>query len=210
MRASAQRLVWILGLFCLAFGVAGVLAFSPVTIALSVTGWFLARASIRRLAEQGDINASSPDLQYWARNTLLRALGLMALGAVIAFAFTASGLSFHLSFHEQALLTVLMIGAMVVVSQIAMPGFFAASWEVHGARERRKRERSSTAIARVLVRVVAGMIVFTSLVGSFALMQSLQAAVPQYDHLADMARVVSDGAPAALTGLFSPSQTSSR
>lgn len=200
MRAVAQRLVWIIGLFCLAFGVAGVLAFSPVTIALAITGWFLARASIGRLTEHGDINAPSPDLQYWARNTLLRTIGLMTLGMAIAAICVSFGFSLHLSWHAQALLTILMICTMSVVSRVAIPSFFAASWEVHGARERRKRERSSTALSRALVRMVAAMIVITSLVGSFALLQSLRLAAPQYDRVVALAR----------EGIFSPTQTSAR
>lgn len=179
------------------------LAFSPVTIALAVTGWFLSRATIRRLSEQADILAPSPDLQYWARATLFRALGLMALGASLAAAFSIFGLSFHLSWHEQALLTALLICSMIVVVKLTAPGFFAASWEVHGVRERRKRERGSTVVSRFIVRLVAAMIVVTSLVGSFALMQSIRLAAPQYDRLAAMARIVSGDAPTVVEGFFS-------
>jgi hypothetical protein len=210
MRAAAQRLVWIIGLFCLAFGVAGVAAFSPVTIALSITGWFLSRASIRGLADYGDINAPSPDLQYWARNTLLRTLGLMILGAAIAVVCVSFDFSFHLSWHAQALLTLLMICTMLVVSRIAIPSFFAASWEVHGARERRKHARPSTLVSRTVVRAVAVMVVFTSLVGSFALLQSLRLAAPQYGRVVAMARDVTVDAPSVLEGLFSPSSTTTR
>lgn len=210
MRAVALRLVWIIGLFCLVFGVAGVLAFSPVTIALSVTGWFLARASMRSISHQGDINAPTPDLQYWARATLLRACGLMAIGVAIATVFVCCGVSFHFAWHTQALLTALLICAMVVVTRITVPGFFAASWEVHGARERRKRERTSTVVSRFIVRAVAAMIVVVSTVGSFALLQSLRLAAPQYGRLATMARVVSYDAPAVVEGMFSPSDASTR
>jgi hypothetical protein len=210
MRAVAHRLVWIIGLFCLVFGIAGVLAFSPVTIALSVTGWFLARASMRSIAHQGDINAPTPDLQYWARATLLRACGLMAVGAAIAFTFICFGVSFHLAWHTQAVLTALLIGTMIVVTRITVPGFFAASWEVHGARERRKRDRGSMVVSRFIVRAVSAMILIVSLVGSFALMQSLRLAAPQYGRLAIMARVVSYDAPSVVEGMFSPSDTSTR
>ena len=179
MRAVALRLVWIIGLACLIFGILGLLAFSPVTVALAVTGWFLTREASRHLREHGDIHAATPDLQYWARATLLRAFGLMLLGAGLSFGFVMSGFSLHLSWHAQALLTAGMIGVLVVVSRFMVPGFFAASWEVHGARKRRARERSSTVVSRFIVRTVAAMVVVTSLVGSFALMQSLRLGVPQ-------------------------------
>lgn len=178
MRAVAQRIVWIVGLFCLVFGVAGIAAFSPVTIALSVTGWFLARASYQSLERQADIAAPTPDLQYWARTTLLRAVGLMVLGAIIAAGFVAGGVSFHLSIHEQVLLTALLIAAMVAVTRLTLPSFFAASWEVHGAHERRQQERSSTAVARYIVRAVAVMLVIVSAVGSFAFLQSIRLGAP--------------------------------
>ena len=210
MRAAAQRLVWIIGLICLASGVAGVLAFSPVTIALSITGWFLACASIRSLAEHADVHAASPDLQYWARKTLLRTIGLMIMGTAIAATAVSLDFSLHLSWHAQALLTLLMICAMIVVSRIAIPSVFAASWEIHGVRERRRRERSTTVVSRVLVRVVSLMIVITSLVGSFAFLHALKSAASQYSRVSAMARDVSSSAPSVLEELFSPSSTTTR
>jgi hypothetical protein len=210
MKSVAQRIVWILGLFCLVFSVVGLLAFSPVTVAVSVTGWFLSRVAIANLGRQAEINAPTPDLQYWARTLLFRSMGLMALGAVIALGFIVSGISFHLSVHTQVLLTVLLVCAMVVITKLTLPGFFAASWEVHGVRERRKSERSSAGISRFIVRAVAVMILVSSLVGSFALMESIRLGAPRYEKLAMMARVVSNDAPMTIEGIFSPSETSTR
>ena len=211
MKAVAQRIVWLIGLLCLFFGVAGVLAFSPVTVALAVTGWFLSRASVRYLSQQADIVASTPDLQYWARSLLLRAFGLMAVGAVIALAFFAFGVTFHFSVHTQALLTLLLISSMVVVTRLTLPGFFMASWEVHFARDRRKRARTSTVISRFIVRSVALMIVVTSLVGSFALMQSIRLGAPsQYRKIAIMARIASYDGQDKIEEMFSPTDSSTR
>ncbi len=209
MRAAAQRLVWIIGLFCLSFGAAGVLAFSPVTIALAVTGWFLAQASYERLAIQGDIYATSPDLQYWARNTLLRTVGIMFAGAALACVCVVCDFSLRLSLGTQAVLTFLLICTLIVVTRIAMPGFFAASWEVHGVRERRKRQRSTTIVSRILVRAVAALLLVTSMVGTFTFLESLKRAPSQYARLSTMARTVS-GSPSVLEALFSPTQTSPR
>lgn len=182
---------------CLGFGAVGVVAMSPVTVALSVTGWFLTQSMQRTLADQADFQAESPDVQYWARELLFRTIGLMALGAAIALMAARAGLDFHLSFHAQVLLTLLMIGTLVVIARILGPGFFAASWEVHGIRERRRRRRSSTVVARIIVRTVAAVLVATSFVSSFALMQSLRGG-PRLDRMV------------AAVEIFSPSQTAAR
>lgn len=211
MNDVAKRIVWIIGLLFLCFGVAGLIAFSPVTVALSVTGWFLSRASVRYLAQQSDISASTPDLQYWARSLLFRAFGLMALGLAIAIGFIAFGVTFHFSVHTQVLLTVLLICSMVVVTRLTLPSFFAASWEVHYARDRRKKMRSSTMLSRFIVRGVAAMIVVTSLVGSFAFMQSIRLGAPtQYRKLAIMAHIASYDGRETLEEMFSPTDTSAR
>ncbi len=212
MRAVAQRLVWMVGLLCLCFGVAGVIAMSPVTMALSVTGWFLTRSVIKYLAQQGDIAVTTPDVQYWARSLWFRTLGLMATGLVLAAVVVSTGFSFHLAWHEQALLTSLLIAVMVVVIRIAAPSFFAASWEIHGARERRKRIRSSMIVSRILVRAVAALILVVSMVGSFSFFQSLRAG-PRFDRVVAMAQDVSHAAPTTvseMTEIFSPTESSTR
>ncbi len=211
MKAVVQRIVWMVGVLCLIFGIAGVLAFSPVTVALAVNGWFLSLASGRYLSQQSDIEASTPDLQYWARSLMIRALGLMALGVFIAVGFVVYGVSFHFSVHTQALLTALLISTMIVVTRFTLPGFFVASWEVYYARDRRKRVRTSLLISRFIVRSVAAIIVITSLVGSFALMQSIRLGAPlQYRKMAIMAHIASYDSRETIVEIFSPTDGSTR
>jgi hypothetical protein len=211
MKAVAQRIVWLNGLLCLIFGVAGVIAFSPVTVALAVTGWFLSRASLEYLSHAPDIVASTPDLQYWARDLVLRAVGLMALGVSVAFGLVALGVSFHFSVHTQALLTVLLISSMVVVTRLTLPGFFQASWEVHFARDRRQKTRESTVLSRFIVRSVAAMFVMTSFVGTFAFLQAIRLGAPmQYRKMATMAHLASTGGQETIEQMFSPTDGSSR
>ena len=212
MRVVSERIVWLIGILCLGFGVVGLFAMSPVTMALAVTGWFLCRSACDTIQEQGDIQATTPDVQYWARTLLFRAFGLMAIGAMIAGAAFLTGFSFHFSVHAQLLLTSLMIAAMVVVAKLMTPGFFAASWEVHGMRERRRRERSSTVVSRFIVRSMAVLVLVTSLVSSFALLQSLKGG-PHLDRMVAMAQDVSSEAPSALgkmTEIFSPTESVTR
>ena len=185
---------------------------SPVTIALSVTGWFLTRSVTKYLDEQPDIVLPTPDLQYWARSLFLRTLGLMATGAVVAGAVVSTGFSFRLALHEQVLLTALLIAVMVVMTRIVAPSFFAASWEVHGARERRKRVRSSMIVSRLFVRAVAALILVVSMVGSFSFFQSLRSG-PRFDRVVAMAQDVSHEAPTTvsqMTEIFSPTESSTR
>lgn len=210
MRTVAQRIAWIIGLVWLAFGAAGLFAFSPVTTALAVAGWFLCRGASDHLKHQSDIHASTPDLQYWARSLILQTVGLMALGAVIALGMVASGVAFHLSVHTQTLLTIGLICLMVVVGRLTLPSFFAASWQLHKMRSARKMRRSSPSLSRFIVRTVAVMMIATSLVGSFSFLQSIRLGAPRYSQMARMAKVVSYTAPQAVEEMFSPSETSAR
>ncbi len=185
---------------------------SPVPLALAATGWFLTRSVSRHLAEQGDMAVPTPDAQYWARTLLVRAVGLMSSGLVIACAFVLMGVDFHLLWHEQVLLTVLLIAVMVTVTKLTLPGFFAASWEIYGARERRLRVRSTLMSSRVLVQAVASLILITSVIGSFALVQSLRGG-SHLGRFVTIAQEVGQDVPSSLkemSEIFSPTQRSAR
>lgn len=173
MKAVALRFIDILGGFFIAFAVVGLAAWSPVTLALGMTGWFLCRASTRTLLLQSDIYAPSPHVQYWGRGLLLRTLALMLAGAVIGWWCIHMRYEIQLSTSEEVLLTAMLIAILFGVTRFALPGFFAASWEVHGAPERRKRGRSSLTISRFIVRTLAFAVLVSSIVGTYKLIQSV-------------------------------------
>lgn len=167
MRSVAQRVVYILSLFCIAFAVIGVVGASVITVALAATGWFLARSALKTVSLQGDVHAPTPHVQYWGRGLLFRAWALMAFGVIIGYVCVRYQVQFGLSAGEELLLTALLISSLVAVTRFTLPGFFPASWEVHGAPERRKRDRSSMMVSRAVVRLVAAVVLVMSVVGSY-------------------------------------------
>lgn len=174
MKAVALRFINILGGVFIAFAVVGLAAWSPVTLALGMTGWFLCRASARTLTLQGDIYAPTPHVQYWGRSLVLRTFALMLFGAIVGWWCLHMRYEIQLSLSEEVLLTAMLIAGLFGVTRFTLPGFFAASWEVHGAPERRKRGRSSLTISRFIVRTVATAILISSIVGTYKLLQSFE------------------------------------